>query len=119
MGQTVPISLLFVHKIWFIFFGEINDGEMVLNDVGLLAEKYWMEIPDHFLFVELGEFVVMPNHMHGIIVIDKPEDESLVEPGNETLRRDRAVPCLYDDGSVGKSRFRNQGKNTVSSIVGS
>ena len=53
------------------FFGEIANGEMQLNELGQLAEKYWMEIPNHFPFVELGNFVVMPNHTHGILIIDK------------------------------------------------
>src|SRR4029079_11026254 len=53
------------------YFGEILDGEMQLNEPGNLAEKYWIEIPDHFPFIELGNFVVMPNHVHGILIIDK------------------------------------------------
>lgn len=53
------------------FFGEIVDGQMQLNQLGQLAEKYWLEIPQHFSFIELGNFVVMPNHTHGILIIDK------------------------------------------------
>lgn len=56
------------------FFGEIvingTSKEMKLSAVGMLAEKYWEEIPKHFPFVELGNFVVMPNHMHGILIIN-------------------------------------------------
>ncbi len=52
------------------FFGEITDGEMVLNALGKMAEKFWREIPQHFLFVRLDEFVIMPNHVHGILWID-------------------------------------------------
>src|SRR5690606_23605722 len=37
----------------------------------LLAHHYWAKIPEHFPFVELGNFVIMPNHMHGILIIDK------------------------------------------------
>jgi REP element-mobilizing transposase RayT len=63
------------------YFGEIvdipttnNQTEQImqLNELGQLAEKYWMEIPIHFPFIELGNFVVMPNHTHGILIIDKP-----------------------------------------------
>ncbi len=53
------------------FFGEIENEEMRLNALGLLAEKYWTEIPTQFPFVELGSFVIMPNHTHGILIIDK------------------------------------------------
>ena len=56
------------------FFGEISDGIMVLSEIGELAKIYWLEIPYHFPFVQLDAFVVMPNHIHGIIVIDKPEE---------------------------------------------
>ena len=50
-------------------FGKIVDGEMVLNDAGRVVVQSWQVIPDHFPSVELDEFVVMPNHVHGILVI--------------------------------------------------
>jgi len=53
------------------FFGNVVDGIMQLNELGQLAENYWLEIPNHFPFIELGNFVVMPNHTHGILIIDK------------------------------------------------
>ena len=40
---------------------------MILNDAGLMAEKYWHDIPTHFPHIKLDEFVVMPNHIHGIL----------------------------------------------------
>lgn len=52
-----------------MFFGEIENGKMKLSDMGLIAKKFWLEISSHFLFVKLHEFVIMPNHMHGIIEI--------------------------------------------------
>ncbi len=45
-------------------FGQVFDEKMQLNDLGFLAEKFWLEIPAHFSFVKLDEFVVMPNHVH-------------------------------------------------------
>ena len=57
------------------FFGEIvlvnSKNEMQFNEIGRLANQFWSEIPKHFPFVELGNFQVMPNHVHGIIIIDK------------------------------------------------
>lgn len=53
------------------FFGEIRDGIMNLSDAGKLADKFWLEIPDHFPGVFLDAHVVMPNHVHGILIIDK------------------------------------------------
>ena len=49
--------------------GEIVEGEMVLNNVGKVVESCWLAIPNHFANIELDKFVVMPNHVHGIIVI--------------------------------------------------
>ena len=53
------------------FFGDFMDSEFITSEIGTLAEKYWMEIPQHFPYIELGNFVVMPNHVHGILIIDK------------------------------------------------
>jgi len=54
-----------------------------LNDLGKIAETCWLEIPQHFPFVELGNHVVMPNHVHGIIIINKPDDRRDGEPVND------------------------------------
>jgi hypothetical protein len=50
-------------------FGQIVDGEMVLNEIGKMVKEVWIAIPKHFPNVEFGEFVIMPNHIHGIISI--------------------------------------------------
>ncbi len=50
-------------------FGEIIDEKMQLNEIGKIVLICWNAIPTHFLHVELNEFVVMPNHIHGIIIL--------------------------------------------------
>ncbi|WP_417911458.1 transposase [Candidatus Electronema sp. TJ] len=50
-------------------FGAIENGQMRLNDAGLIAEQCWRDIPLHFPHAALDEMVVMPNHMHGIVFI--------------------------------------------------
>lgn len=52
------------------FFGNIENDTMHLSDIGARVEWYWREIPNHFPHVELGEYVIMPNHIHGIIEIN-------------------------------------------------
>ena len=64
------------------FFGEIQNGIMNLSDVGQLANKFWLEIPDHFPGVILDAHIIMPNHMHGILVIDKMD----YGDGDDTVR---------------------------------
>jgi hypothetical protein len=50
-----------------------------LSETGKIAEQLWIEIPNQFPFIELGNFVVMPNHVHGILIINK-----IVSPSVET-----------------------------------
>lgn len=101
------------------FFGNIQNRIMKLSQIGYLAEQFWIEIPNHFPFVELGNFVVMPNHVHGILIINK------IKPDNVETRHclvsddeNETRQCLVSTG-MGQSRIQNQGKNTISSIVGS
>ncbi len=57
-------------------FGEIRDGEMFLNDAGMMIEKWWLELNKKYPTVETDEYVVMPNHFHGIVVITSRENEN-------------------------------------------
>ena len=50
-------------------FGNIADGEMILNDAGQMIETQWQELTNRFSDIELHEFIVMPNHFHGILQI--------------------------------------------------
>lgn len=58
-------------------FGEIIVGagpsaspNMVINDAASMIQSIWKEIPDHYPCVEIDEFVIMPNHLHGIVVLN-------------------------------------------------
>ena len=51
-------------------FGEIVDGKMLPNEAGRMVAGVWHELPERFPNVEIDEFIVMPNHVHGIIVIN-------------------------------------------------
>ena len=55
------------------YFGKIVNEKMVLNDIGLIAEKQWLEIPIHYPIAELDEVVIMSNHVHGIIIITEKQ----------------------------------------------
>lgn len=73
------------------FFGKIINGEMQLNELGEFAEKFWADIPIHFPFVELGNFVIMPNHTHGILIINRNGD--IIENGNRDAHALQALHC--------------------------
>ena len=63
-------------------FGEIINEQMQLNQFGQIVKDYWQQIPKHFPNVELDEFIVMPNHLHSIIVIKHAVLEN--QPGTTT-----------------------------------
>ena len=54
--------------------GGIRDGETVLSEIGVIAEKCWIEITYHFPFAGSDKHVIMPNHVHEIIIINKNGD---------------------------------------------
>ncbi|MEO0988108.1 MAG: hypothetical protein AAFY20_21595 [Cyanobacteria bacterium J06639_14] len=47
---------------------------MELSAIGWAAHQCLEDIPNHFPFVKVGAFVVMPNHVHGVVIIDKPDN---------------------------------------------
>mgnify|MGYP001220051153 CR=1 FL=1 len=116
------------------FFGEIKNGEMVLSNTGIIADLLWHEIPNHSPFVELGDFVVMPNHIHGILILNKPnrDMDDMVGTGRNIVGTGRNIvgtghalslqpppPPQQQQQQPGQKRYQNIGKNTVSSIIGS
>jgi REP element-mobilizing transposase RayT len=66
-------------------FGEIKEGVMVLSAIGGIAEEHWRAIPEHFPMVELGAHVVMPNHVHGIIIIRETNVGATHRPASQRV----------------------------------
>jgi putative transposase len=50
-------------------FGEVENGEMVLNKAGEMVDKWWRELENKYDGIDIDEYCVMPNHIHGIICI--------------------------------------------------
>jgi putative transposase len=99
-------------------FGEIVNGEMLLNGASENVERCWQDIPEHFPHVELDKFVVMPNHVHGIIVITRSvgaynyTPRILDQPIKEGAKDFAPLQNDRPDGSVLRSPSK-----TVGSIV--
>lgn len=66
------------------YFGKILNGK-ILSNIGVIANLMWYEIRNHQKNVELGEFVVMPNHAHGILILNNINPLPVVQTG---------MPCL-------------------------
>ena len=92
------------------YFGYIERGRMNLSQAGVVADLLWYDILNHTSFAELGAFVVMPNHIHGILILNNPEQHNQSISFTEARKKD-----IY---SLGETRFQNPGKGTVSTIVG-
>jgi len=122
---------------------------MFLSQTGKMAHHFWRQIPIHFPFILLDEFVIMPNHMHGILTIDKQDEydngdgvdvaggngggdgddgnggdnvetrQCLVSGNTDTDTETGGNTHQNTPKTPGQKRFRNQGKHTISSIIGS
>lgn len=91
-------------------FGKIENNEMILNDAGAIAEKCWLEIPNHFPNAILHEHIIMPNHIHGIIQL-KTDDVVRVEnlqPHHTEPQRNTPSPI-----PVGVENFQPLQQNTT------
>jgi putative transposase len=104
-------------------FGEIENQTMHLSHVGIVVDVLWHEIKNHFPNISLDAFVVMPNHLHGILTILpdpvetgqalSPHDQGVTEKHTPTPNSNTKLRPLVHP------RQRNPGKPTVSTIMGS
>jgi putative transposase len=64
-------------------FGEVVDGVMCSNDAGRMVQTVWNELPAFYPGVDIDRFAVMPNHIHGIVVLvdRRADDDSVGHPG--------------------------------------
>jgi REP element-mobilizing transposase RayT len=53
-------------------FGDITNNEIILNQCGNIAKNSWGDLPNHHKNIQLDAFVIMPNHIHGIMIINNP-----------------------------------------------
>ncbi|MDI9571434.1 MAG: transposase [Pseudomonadota bacterium] len=80
-------------------FGDIVNGEMRLNDAGVMVQSVWDEIPAHYPGIYIDVFIVMPNHIHGIVVVG-------AAPRG---RPDVMVPCGRPGDVTGQNNGQAQG----------
>jgi REP element-mobilizing transposase RayT len=93
------VTMCVQHRV--CLFGNIVDGKMVLNDMGKMVGKWWMELPHKFPDIALDTYVVMPNHFHGIIVNTGNGDAVA------TVGADLRV-CPYTTGEQTTGKYRGE-----------
>jgi len=72
--------------------GAVENDEMILNDAGKIVDFWWREIGNHFTGIELDQYIIMPNHIHGIINIVGVD--RCVDPLNHNGRTHRSAPTI-------------------------
>lgn len=137
------ITIVTAHRRYF--FGNIANGNISLSPVGEFARQCWYEIPDHFERVSLDAFVVMPNHVHGIIIMEDGDGGNIRDESVDSNDCDPTIPAdprtipppeprtgiwsfrhpgswldprPYPPPQPVHPRFQNPGKNTISTIIG-
>ncbi|MEW6526127.1 MAG: transposase [Spirochaetota bacterium] len=96
-------------------FGNISDGKMILNDYGKIVEQCWYDLPNHYNNIELHEFVVMPNHFHGIISIvttDNTPVGAIHESPLQLQRRKMLLPKIIGRLKMNTAKQINIIRNT-------
>lgn len=105
------------------YFGTIENGRMQLSAIGIIADVLWHEIKNHANNVELGAYVVMPNHVHGMLILktgDSVETGHALSLQPQPPQPQPPKPQPTDPShSIGQQRFQHIGNNSVSSIIGS
>ncbi len=100
-------------------FGNIENGEMILNEYGTIAYNEWMKLPKRFINFELDVFQIMPNHMHGIIMLNTVGATLAVAPNDVVVANDAVAPINEFDGArVNRDGARVNRAPTVGDIVG-
>lgn len=93
-------------------FGNVVDGEMMLNEFGIVAYNEWVKLSERFSNFELDVFQIMPNHMHGIILLNDISVGAGVNPAQNDL-------YTQNDGKTNdNNRTTARVAPTVSNIVG-
>ncbi|MEH1783429.1 MAG: transposase [Nostoc sp.] len=104
------------------FFGEVVQGEMQRSLIGEIAHKLWYEIPNHFSHCQIDSFCVMPNHIHGILVINQIREEdamnSRTQEEDAMNREEDAMNRVSTRGGGVTGLFNPMlSKNSLSKIV--
>ncbi|MBX9252588.1 transposase [Desmonostoc muscorum CCALA 125] len=86
------------------FFGEVVQGEMQRSPIGEIAHKLWYEIPNHFSNCQIDSFCVMPNHIHGILVINQIREEDAMNL--RTQEEDAMNPRIQEEDAMNRVSTR-------------
>jgi putative transposase len=104
-------------------FGKVNNGKMILNKLGNGVEEEWMRTKEIRKYVDLDYYIIMPNHLHGIIIIEQSiEKNNFQSPSHttENVGATRRVAPNNDDRAIQRIAPTKQTliSNSLGSIIG-
>ncbi len=85
-------------------FGDILDGQMILNEPGEYAKSCWLAIPEHYPDIKLDGWVVMPDHIHGIIWIMKSGDNFQIQNRFQHIIP-HSIGCIVRGFKIGVTKW--------------
>ncbi len=92
-----------------LLLGKIGDGKISLNEYGHIATIFWHELSNHYDNIESDYFVIMPNHIHAIIIVGAGLPRPLNNGcGNIIWRGDRAPTLRLGNHSLSDRRRQNK-----------
>jgi putative transposase len=91
-------------------FGEIVDGVMTFNRFGKMVANHWANLTKYHAHVQLDEFVIMPNHVHGIIVLTDVESDPAVGAGFDDPILDKTRSWITKPALPDPSRSHSSSK---------
>ena len=94
-------------------FGNISNGEMILNSLGVITDECRKNIQHLHKHIELDYCVIMPNHIHGIIIINSLPDKNIMPVGETNFASPTTSPIFYDRTKMELSKLLQQFKRTV------
>lgn len=95
--------------------GEIIHGEMQVSGIGQIIQQEWFRLPQRFRSIHLDEFVIMPNHLHGIIIIaDVDGRGTAVDAHNRILGKTRRAPT---EGVTTREQFGKPVSGSIPTII--
>ena len=88
-------------------FGDVVKGEMVLNEYGTIACNEWFNTPNIRKNVELDVFVIMPNHMHGIIILNGITGRGELHSPDNVITDNKITDNVITGIKMGECNFPN------------
>jgi putative transposase len=95
-------------------FGQVANQQITLNEAGDIVRRCWVKLANRFVNIELDSYVVMPNHIHGIIRVKENEVGAIHElPLQRSQRRRMLIPKIIGFFKMNSAKYINRSRDTT------